>query len=104
MTHKPATPLRLAIAGGYLVTTKNAEGVGLDARILAKVEPHAEAALQAWCDEANAYPRLVEALRALLNHKELKRQDEYLSRGIGTETGFGKAILNARALLAELGE
>lgn len=59
--------LRLAIAHGYIVTTKHETGAGLDARCLAKIDATAdEAAVQRWLDRANSYPKLVTALRGVL--------------------------------------
>lgn len=81
--HKPATPMRLAIFQGYLVATKHPDAIGIDARCLAKVEPNADASLQAWADRANAYPRLVGFVKAC---------------------ALGADDYTARALLRSLGE
>ena len=90
---KPATPMRLAIFQGYLVATKHPDAIGIDARCLAKVEPNADASLQAWADRANAYPRLVEALRRSVN-----------MFGASEKPGHQIAAEKFRALLRELGE
>lgn len=47
--------------------------------------------------------RLEKALADLLNTTFIKDQQKYLDRGIGTFTGGGKAIIEARAALAEQG-
>jgi hypothetical protein len=50
---------------------------------------------------ANAYPKLVEALRELLAEWDVMHADEDQRSGITEETG---GIVGARALLRELGE
>jgi len=94
MTAKPATPLpyRIAVSHGFIVVTRASEGVDLNAKCLAKVEPNADAAAQRWCDIANAYPELVAALRRL-----------QAAHGSGLAE-YRESAEQARALLAKLGE
>lgn len=90
--HSPATslpPLRLAVApSGWLVVTKHPDGIGLDAKCVAKLEDGTEDAMKKWCEWANAYPKLVEAMR-----QSIYRGD------VGSESAN---IITA--LLRELGE
>jgi len=89
---KTEKQIRLVTLSGYLVTTKSQEGVGLDAKILAKIEPNADAAMQAWCDRANAYPQLIEALKNLAEQVEC----------MNAQAAFGRDYDEAKAILGEL--
>jgi hypothetical protein len=88
--HTQARPLRLDIWDGYIVATSSPDAVGIDARIIATCERNAHAAVQAWIGRANAYPRLVEALREAC--KPQRAGEALNTRSVG------------RDLLRELGE
>ena len=96
--NKPATPLpyRIAVSHGFIVVTRAAEGVDLNAKCLAKIEPNADASAQRWCDIANAYPELVAALRKAIAEADGWCDD---SRGVPCAQ-----VDSCRALLAKLGE
>lgn len=84
-------PLRIAVSHGYLVTTSLPDGIDINARCLAKIEPNADASVQAWCDRANAYPRLVQSLKSAIaslaksNHPYSLDGFEELLRELGEE-------------------
>ena len=79
------------------MTTSDAQGV-IDAKIMGEVDktPGVAAAMQEWCNRANAYPELVAALRDMVAIWEGPRERAALQ--------FAAQVVKTRALLAKLGE
>ena len=93
-TPKPAT-LQFGIGYGFIVTASTDGTIPLNSKALAKIEPGGDDAITEMQRRANAYPRLVEALRSVTNGN--------VDCGTYWQVDADD-IAGIRALLRELGE
>lgn len=102
---KTATPQSFGIGYGFIVTTKNDGSVHLNSKALAKIEEGGQEAIAVLVDRANAYHRLIEALKKSLADIDAEFQamgGDWKDQPIMVRKM--KNIAAARSLLRELEE
>jgi hypothetical protein len=84
---KPSEHLSFGVGYGFIVTATNDGSIPLNAKALAKIEPGGDEAIREMQRRANAYPRLVEALRAIAKPALGGKIQQYTAQAILCELG-----------------